>query len=112
MEVEDIIIRLQSLAHIIGRIEGRRKPPHARHHGLSEPVGSLLFASHIETSQELAARPERTQDLGICLLLVGKHMEPIHAEYEVERPIPDVRPSSERQEKGPTIAVGPYSILN
>ena len=48
MEVEDVIIWFQTLAHVVGRVEWRRKPAHAGHNGLSKPVGNLLFTSDVE----------------------------------------------------------------
>ena len=50
MEVEDVVVWLQTLAHIVGRVKRRRKPAHAGHDGLGEPVGNLLFTGNIEAS--------------------------------------------------------------
>ncbi len=40
VEVEDVVVGFQTLAHVFGRVEGRRKPSHAGHDGLGEPVGN------------------------------------------------------------------------
>ena len=50
MEIKNVIIWFQSLAHVICRVEGRREPSHAGHHCLGEPVGSFSFSSNVDTS--------------------------------------------------------------
>ena len=62
MEVEDVIIWFQTLAHVVGRVERRRKPAHAGHNGLSKPVGNLLFTSDVEAGQEGDEAEQEVQD--------------------------------------------------
>ena len=84
MEVEDVIIWLQTLTHIVSSIERRCEPAHVGHDSLGEPVGNPLFTCNVETGQKFAARLQGSQNLGVCLVLIGEYMKAVHTEYNIE----------------------------
>ena len=84
MEVEDVIVWLQTLTHIVCCIEGRREPAHAGHDSLGEPVGNPLFTRNVEAGQQFTARLQGSQNLRVCLVLLGEYMEAVHAEHGIE----------------------------
>ena len=99
MEVEDVIVWLQTLTHIVCCIEGRRKPTHAGHDSLGEPVGNPLFTRNVEAGQQFTARLQGSQNLRVCLVLVGEYMEAVHAEHDIENTIFERQCSKSRGKK-------------
>ena len=85
VEVENVVIRLQTLLEGFNGVEGRCEPSHAGHDGTRKPVGNLLFSCDVETGQQFTARFQCTEYFGLSSGLVWKHMESVHAEHLVER---------------------------
>lgn len=77
-------MRFQPVAQCLHGVEGRREPSHTGHDGAGKPIGCLLFASYVEACYQFSAELQRAQDFGVCHVLVGKHMEAVHGECDVE----------------------------